>query len=84
MNKQDCLAAAERAKIAAVEATQRASIYIAVFGSKDFLSERALEEARVARQAAIEWLRVADWHPQSRAKALRDQSLPIWMFGFCA
>ena len=84
MNKQDCLAAAERAKIAAVEATQRASTYIAVFGSKDFLSERALEEARVARQAAIEWLRVADWHPQSRAKALRDRSLPIWMFGFCA
>lgn len=84
MNKQDCLAAAERAKSAAVEATQRASTYIAVFGSKDFLSERALEEARVARQAAIEWLRVADWHPQSRAKALRDRSLPIWMFGFCA
>lgn len=84
MNKQDCLAAAERAKIAADEATQRASTYIVVFGSKDPLSERALEEARVASAAASEWQHVAEWHPQSRAKALRDQSLPIWMFGYCA
>ena len=60
MNKQDCLAAAERAKIAAAEATQRASVYVVAFGSKDALSMCALEEARVARQAAIEWLRVAD------------------------
>lgn len=84
MNKQDCLNAAERADVVAAKAQERAALYIQVFGGSDSLVESTLAEARKARNAASEWRRIADWHHKRRSKALRDQTLPIWMFGFCA
>ena len=46
------------------------------------MNKQACIEA--AGRAANEWKRIAEWHPSSRNKALRDRSLPPYLFGFVA
>lgn len=82
MNKQACLEAAERAAKAAQEAKSRFALYMSTFGGKDNLTACAEAEMTQAIRASSEWKRIAEWHPASRNKALRDRSLPAYLFGY--
>ena len=82
MNKQDCLNKALAASHAANLATARAAMYAKAFGGNDKLTQDALLEADVAMEAAAKWNKIAEWHPKTRDAAIRNQSLPAFMFGF--
>lgn len=82
MNKQDCLNAAANAERAANEARGRFALYVAVFGYKDSLTISAESEMNKATEAAREWAKIAEWHPASRNKALRNQTIQVHLFGY--
>lgn len=82
MNKQECIDRAAAARHAAKVASERAALYANSFGGGDKLTQDALLESDVANEAAGKWEKVAEWHHKTRAKDLRDQSLPAFMFQY--
>ena len=82
MTKQEALARAEAARHAATVKQATVALYAVTFGGNDKLTQDAMLDADVATEAAIKWEWVARLHPASRAKLLRDKSLPAFMFGF--
>jgi len=82
MNKAECQAKAQAARDSMEGAIKRAAQVAAVFGGADSLAQQYMRNVEQARQAAVEWDRLAAMHPAQRAKLLRDGSLPVSMFGF--
>lgn len=82
MKKQACLEASERAAKSAKEAQGRFALYMTTFGGKDSLTVCAEVEMTQAIRASAEWKRIAEWHPSTRLKALRDRALPSYLFGY--
>ena len=82
MTKAECLAYAERARQAANEANKRVALLSVTLGGDDEITQSTMREADAANSAALEWEKVATWHPQTRAKALRNRALPTSMFGY--
>lgn len=82
MTKQECIACAAAARRAAEQASARAELYASTFGANSLLTQSAIREANAASSAARQWENVATWPPQTRAKALRDQSMPATMFQY--
>jgi len=82
MNKAECIKKAKAARYAAKGAKASAAIYAAFFGGADDLTQKALLDADVATEVAAKWERIAEWHPKTRAAALRNGEIPAYMFGY--
>ena len=82
MNKIDCIRKAEAARHAAKLALSRHALYATTFGGNDALTQAALLEHDTALEAHNKWMDVALMHPSTRARLIRDQSLPSFMFGY--
>lgn len=82
MTKNECLEIAARARHESKVAAASAALYASTFGGNDKLTQDAFLRSDVAAEAANKWEKVAEWHPATRAKALREATLPAFMFGF--
>jgi len=82
MNKTECIKKAKAARHAASVAKATAALYATTFGGSDTLTQKALLDADVASEVATKWERVAEWHPKTRAAALRRGEIPSYMFGY--
>jgi len=82
MNKKQALDKAIAARHAAKLALARHALYATTFGGNDALTQRAMLEHDVAIEAHNKWMDVALMHPSTRARVIRTQSLPTFMFGY--
>jgi len=82
MTKEECLERAARARAQHEKDIERFATLAVLFGSNDTLTQAAQAEADKSRKASNEWVRVSQWHPSTRAAAIRRQSLPVFMFGY--
>ena len=82
MNKQQAIEKAAAARHAAKLALARHALYAVTFGGNDTLTQSAMLEHDVAIEAHYKWMDVAFMHPSTRARAIRQQSLPTFMFGY--
>ena len=82
MTKQQSIEKAAAARHAAKLALARHALYAATFGGNDTLTQSALLEHDVAIEAHQKWMGVALMHPRTRARVIRQQSLPTFMFGY--
>lgn len=82
MTKQEALQRADAARHAAKVIAARAALYAATFGGADKLTQDALRDADVAFEAHHKWMDVAQMHPRTRARLIRTQALPAYMFGY--
>jgi hypothetical protein len=82
MTKQEAIRRAEAARHAAKLALARHALYASTFGGSDKLAQRAMLVHDVAIEAHNKWMDVAYLHPSTRARLLRNKSLPTFMFGY--
>lgn len=82
MTKNEALTKAESARHAAKLALARHALYATTFGGSDKLTQGALLEHDVALEAHNKWMDVAQLHPATRARMIRTQALPAFMFGY--
>ncbi len=82
MTKQEAIRRAEAARHAAKLALARHALYASTFGGSDKLAQHAMLEHDVAIEAHNKWMDVAYLHPSTRARLLRNKSLPAFMFGY--
>jgi hypothetical protein len=82
MTKTQAIEKAIAARHAAQLALQRHALYASTFGGSDALTQRAMLEHDVAIEAHNKWMDVALMHPSTRARVIRTQSLPTFMFGY--
>lgn len=82
MTKQECLERAARCRHSAQVSQETAALMAQTFGGKDKLTQEALLKADVARDAARLWEKVATWHPSTRARTIREKTLPAYIFGY--
>lgn len=82
MKKQECLERAARCRHAAKVSQEAAALMARTFGGGDKLTQEALLKVDVAHEAARLWEKVATWHPSTRARTIREQSLPAFIFGY--
>jgi hypothetical protein len=80
MTKIECLNRAAAARHGARVASERAAVYLRHFGGGDKLTQDALRDVDVAAEVARRWTAFASLHPATRAKQLRECSLPAYMF----
>jgi hypothetical protein len=82
MNKQQAIEKAAAARHAAKLALSRHALYAVTFGGNDNLTQHAMLEHDVAIEAHYKWMDVAFMHPSTRARVIRKQALPSFMFGY--
>jgi hypothetical protein len=82
MTKQEALSRAKAARHAANLAQARVALYAATFGGANQLVQHAMLESDVATEVAQKWERIATLHPRTRARLIREQLLPVYMFGY--
>ena len=82
MTKTQAIEKAIAARHAAQWALHRHALYATTFGGNDALTQRAMLEHDVAIEAHNKWMDVALMHPSTRARVIRTQSLPAFMFGY--
>jgi len=82
MTKTEALAHAAAARHAATVAQARAALYTVTFGGSSQLAQDALMAVDVALEVAGKWERFAGLHHATRARMLRTQALPAFMFGY--
>lgn len=82
MNKEECIARADRAAVAAKEAAARFLSLALALGIRDSLVLSADTEAQRAASAAHRWRTLAKMNAQARKKLLRTEALPVSMFGY--
>lgn len=82
MTKQEALQRAEAARHAAKVIAARVALYATTFGGADKLTQDAMMEHDVAIEVHYKWMDVAQMHPRTRARLIRTQALPAYMFGY--
>ncbi len=82
MTKIECLNKAEAARQAAKLASERHAVLASTFGGAHKLAQDALVAHDAAIDAHYKWMDVAYLHPSTRARLIRDQSLPASIFGY--
>lgn len=82
MTKQEALQRAEAARHAAKVIAARVALYATTFGGADKLTQDAMMEHDVAIEVHHKWLDVAQMHPRTRARLIRTQALPAYMFAY--
>lgn len=82
MTPKECRAKAANARHAMEVRIGDAARVIATFGMQDSLAQNYMRQVVDAREAARAWDSLAIAHPKTRAKLLREKSLPASMFGF--
>lgn len=82
MTKQEALRHAAAARHAATVIATRVALYATTFGGADKLTQDAMMEHDVAIEVHHKWMDVAQMHPRTRARLIRTQALPAYMFGY--
>jgi len=80
MTKQEAIARAEAARHGAKVLAARVALYATTFGGNDKLTQAAMLEHDVAIEVHDKWMHVARMHPRTRARLIRTQALPAYMF----
>lgn len=80
MNKQTALNYSIKALLLRDDAIYRAAVLSVTFGSADALTIVAFADADKFAAVSRRWEAVALLHPATRAKLIRDMSLPAEMF----
>lgn len=80
MTKHEAISRAEAARHAAKVIAARVALYATTFGGADKLTQSAMLEHDVAIEVHRKWMAVAHMHPSTRARLLRTQALPAYMF----